>query len=121
MASNQTNEVDEVIRELKQNQGFKSYVIIRNDGIVIKYENMDVQKAVQTAHLVLDLCAKSKKYIKELFEPPDNDVESLRLKTLEFEMIVAQYGDYSLVVVQDTEQHEDADAPGEGEEEKKDA
>jgi len=119
-SSNQTNEVDEVIRELKLNHGFKSYAIIRNDGIVIKYENMDMQKAVQTAHLVLDLCAKSKKYIKELFEPPDNDVESLRLKTLEFEMIVAQYGDYSLVVIQDTEQHDVVDEQGEGEE-KKDA
>jgi len=119
MASNQPNEVDEVIRELKQNHGFQSYAIIRNDGIVIKFENMDMQKAVQTAHLVLDLCAKSKKYIGELIEPPDNEVESLRLKTNEYEMIVAQYGDYSLVVFQDTQEKGDGgEAEEEGEEKK---
>jgi len=40
-------------------------------GIVIKYENMEYKRAVHQAHLVLDLCAKSKRYIRELFEPPD--------------------------------------------------
>jgi hypothetical protein len=36
---------------------------------------MDQNKAVQVAYLVLDLASKSKKYIRELFDPPDNDVE----------------------------------------------
>mmetsp|Transcript_96291 Transcript_96291/g.274316 ORF Transcript_96291/g.274316 Transcript_96291/m.274316 type:complete len:113 (+) Transcript_96291:81-419(+) len=71
MASNQPNEVDEVIRELKLNAGFTQYAIMSNDGIVIKCEGMERTKAIQHAHLVLDLCAKSKKYIRELFEPPD--------------------------------------------------
>jgi hypothetical protein len=38
---------------------------------VIKYENMDYKRAVHQAHLILDLCAKSKRYIRELFDPPD--------------------------------------------------
>ena len=124
-----------MIRELKLNHGFKQYAIIQNEGIVIKCEGMEPSKAVQVAYLVLDLCSKSKKYIRELFDPPDNDVEvrygffirlilqthttvclsqgannqtkpmqSLRLKTAEYEMIVAQLGNYTLVVVQDTEE-----------------
>lgn len=38
---------------------------------MIKYENMEYKRAVHQAHLVLDLCAKSKRYIRELFDPPD--------------------------------------------------
>mmetsp|Transcript_96290 Transcript_96290/g.274314 ORF Transcript_96290/g.274314 Transcript_96290/m.274314 type:complete len:120 (+) Transcript_96290:81-440(+) len=117
MASNQPNEVDEVIRELKLNAGFTQYAIMSNDGIVIKCEGMERTKAIQHAHLVLDLCAKSKKYIRELFEPPDNEVESLRLKTNEYEMIVAQHGNNTLVVIQDTADKEHH--VGEEEEEEK--
>ena len=65
------NEAEEVIKELKQVPGFHSYMILNNDGIVIKYENMQYRSAIQCAHLVLDLVAKSKKYIRELFDAPD--------------------------------------------------
>ena len=40
-------------------------------GIVIKYESMEYRAAVHHAALVLDLASKSKKYMRELFEPPD--------------------------------------------------
>lgn len=40
-------------------------------GIVIKYESMEYRTAVHHAALVLDLASKSKKYMRELFEPPD--------------------------------------------------
>lgn len=77
---NAPSEVDEVIRELKTNHGFKQFAAIQNEGIVIKWEGMEYLKAVQVAYLVLDLCSKSKKYIRELFDPPDNDVEVRKLK-----------------------------------------
>ncbi|CAM9671011.1 unnamed protein product, partial [Heterosigma akashiwo] len=32
MASQQPNEVEEVIKELKQNPGFDGYVVMNNDG-----------------------------------------------------------------------------------------
>ena len=63
--------MEEVIKELKKNPGFSAYVIMNNDGIVIKYESMGYQQAVHHAALVLDLAAKSKTYMRELFEPPD--------------------------------------------------
>lgn len=114
MANQQVNEVDEVIRELKTHHGFSQYAIMNNDGIVIKYENMEYKKAVQHAHLVLDLCAKSRKYMRELFEQYDNEVESLRLKTTDFEMIVAQHGNFTLLVIQDTEPKAVGEEEGEG-------
>jgi hypothetical protein len=65
------NEVDDVIRELKKITGFTAYLILNNDGIVIKYENMSYRTAVHHAHLVLSLCSKAGKYLRDLFEPPD--------------------------------------------------
>lgn len=122
--SQQPNEVEEVIKDLKKNPGFSAYMVMNNDGIVIKYENMTYQSAVHHAALVLDLTAKSNKYLRELLEPPDvglkrtsrwasclkltllspnpqNEVESLRLRTQEHEMIIAQHSNFTLVVIQD--------------------
>ncbi|CBN74959.1 hypothetical protein Esi_0060_0081 [Ectocarpus siliculosus] len=124
MASQQVNEVEEVIKELKTNPGFSAYVIMNNDGIVIKYESMEYRAAVHHAALVLDLASKSKKYMRELFEPPDNDVESLRLRTGEHEMIIALHESFTLVVVQQdpnsNKKVEEEEEGAEGEEEKKD-
>lgn len=48
-------------------------------------------------------------------------LQSLRLKTAEYEMIVAQHGNYTLVVVQDTEERPEEegeeDEEGEGKKE----
>ncbi len=63
--------MDDTIRDLKKIPGFTSYLILNNDGIVIKYENMSYRTAVHHAHLVLGLCSKATKYMRELFEPPD--------------------------------------------------
>jgi hypothetical protein len=62
---------------------------------------MPYAKAVHNAHLILDLCGKSRKKIKELFEPPDNDVESIRLRTDQYEMIIAQHNNFTLIVTQE--------------------
>lgn len=120
MANNQPNQVDEVIHDLKSNVGAKQYVILNNDGIVIKYEGMDYSRAVQHAYLVLDLCAKSKSYFRGMFEAPENEVESIRLKTNEFEMIISQIQNFTLVMIQDTrpQPEEDEEVVAEGDEKK---
>jgi hypothetical protein len=64
-------DVEETIRDLKKISGFNAYLILNNDGIVIKYENMSYRTAVHHAHLVLSLCSKATKYMRDLFEPPD--------------------------------------------------
>lgn len=63
--------VEETIRDLKKIPGFAGYVILNNDGIVIKYENMSLRSAVHYAHQVLSLSGKASKYIRDLFEAPD--------------------------------------------------
>ncbi len=96
-----------MVKDLKKNPGFKSYIILNNDGIVIKWDQVSTPmpyiKAVQHAHLVLDLCSKSKKYVRELFDAPDNDVENIRLRTDDFELIAAQHGKFTLIVIQEDE------------------
>mmetsp|Transcript_14130 Transcript_14130/g.18516 ORF Transcript_14130/g.18516 Transcript_14130/m.18516 type:complete len:123 (+) Transcript_14130:106-474(+) len=115
MANQQPNEVEEVIKELKQNPGFDGYVVMNNDGIVIKWENMEYKTAVHHAHLILDLSAKSRKYMRDLLDPPDNEVESIRLRTVDYEMIVAQHDNFTLVVIQKS--HKAMNKPPDEEEE----
>ena len=66
--------VDDVIKELKDVPGFTSYLILNNDGIVIKYENMDYKTALHHSHQVLGLTGKASKYIRDLFEANENEV-----------------------------------------------
>ncbi|KAJ1463316.1 hypothetical protein M885DRAFT_504972 [Pelagophyceae sp. CCMP2097] len=100
MSGNQPNEVDEVIKELKKNTGFNAYVIMNNDGIVIRHEHMEYKTAVHHAYLVLSLCSKARKHMRDLLDAPENEVESVRLKTDLYEMIISQHGNFTLVVIQ---------------------
>lgn len=116
------NEVDDVIRDLKRIPGFSAYAILNNDGIVIKYENMTYKSAVHHAHEVLSLIGKASKYVKDLFDAPDNEVESIRLRTLEYEMIIAQSGNFTVIVTQNpTKSDKKVGIDKEKEEEKKEA
>jgi hypothetical protein len=70
-AANQVNEVEETIKMLKANEGFHSYLIVKNDGIVIKYEKMNYDEAKQWAYNVLDLVQSTAKYVKQLLNPDE--------------------------------------------------
>mmetsp|Transcript_35928 Transcript_35928/g.67026 ORF Transcript_35928/g.67026 Transcript_35928/m.67026 type:complete len:84 (+) Transcript_35928:224-475(+) len=61
---------------------------------------MSYKTAVHHAHQVLSLASKANKYVHDLFDPPDNEVESIRLRTAEYEMIVAQMGNFTVIVSQ---------------------
>ncbi|EWM25080.1 Dynein light chain [Nannochloropsis gaditana] len=99
------SEVDVILRDLKAQPGFSSYMIMNNDGIVIKYENIEYKRAVQIAHLVLDLASKAKRAARNLLESPENEVESIRLKSRDYELIVGQSGNFTLAVVQNQTHH----------------
>ena len=99
MAQNAPNEVEEAIKQLKSKPGFHSFVLMNNDGIVIKYENMEYSKAVMYAYHILDLYTHSSLRIAKIKEA-DNGVECIRLRTNLNEMIIAQYSRFTLVVVQ---------------------
>jgi len=74
------NEIEELIKGLRKVPRFKSYLILNNDGIVIKWDQegkpMPYSKAVQYAHHVMDVFSKSRMCIKELF-----DVSIISIKT----------------------------------------
>lgn len=108
MASQQVNEVEEMINGLRNHPGFKSYLILNNDGVVIKWGQegspMPYEKAVQQSHHLLDLYKKSKACLGDLFGPEEGrQIECVRLRTDEYELIVAQEGNYTLVVAQEEE------------------
>ena len=70
--SQNSNEIDEIVKSLKENPGFKAYLVLTLDGIVLRWdqegEPMPYEKAVQYSHHVMDLFDKSKCHISELFE-----------------------------------------------------
>eukprot|EP00590_Aulacoseira_subarctica_P008592 CAMPEP_0172421806 /NCGR_PEP_ID=MMETSP1064-20121228/8030_1 /TAXON_ID=202472 /ORGANISM="Aulacoseira subarctica , Strain CCAP 1002/5" /LENGTH=130 /DNA_ID=CAMNT_0013162379 /DNA_START=224 /DNA_END=616 /DNA_ORIENTATION=+ len=106
MGSQQINDVDEIMKDLKKYPGFKAYIIMNNEGIVIRWDQVDTEmpydRAVHHASLVLDLCTKTRTHMQNLFDFPDNQVESIQLRTDEYEMIISQYGNFTLVVIQDS-------------------
>ena len=61
-----------MINGLKDNPGFKAYIILNNDGVVLKWDQegdkMPYEKAVQYSHHVLELYDKGTRQIKELFD-----------------------------------------------------
>ena len=111
--ANQPNEVEETIKSLKANPGVESIIVVKNDGIVIRNENVPYLAAVQHAALVLDLCSKSKALVGGLFEAPENEVASIRLRAHctytghQHEMIVAQTPQYTLIVLQGADDGKD--------------
>ena len=116
MAHNQTNEIDELLKDLKKKTGFKAYLILNSDGIVIRWDQvgtqMPYQRAVHHAHHITELYNKSTAHIKELFDPEDGPVENVRIRTEEYEMIVSSLGSFTLAVFQEDESkaEENADA-----------
>ena len=43
---------------------------------------------------------------RDLFDAPDNEVESIRLKTLEYEMVIAQHGNFTVILTQKIQEDE---------------
>ena len=77
--SQHANEIDEIVKGLKQNPGYKAYLVLNNDGVVLRWDQegdpMPYEKAVQYSRHVLDLYGKSKGHITELFGVSESWVE----------------------------------------------
>lgn len=61
------------MKDLQKTPGFRAYLILNNEGIVLKWgqvgeESMSYETALKYSHHVLSLCDKSKVYVKDLFE-----------------------------------------------------
>jgi predicted regulator of Ras-like GTPase activity (Roadblock/LC7/MglB family) len=104
MAHNQDNEIDKLLKDLKSTPGFKAYLILNSDGIVIRWDQvgspMPYQRAVHHAHHITEIYNKCIAQANELFDPEDGPVENVRIRTEEYEMIVSSLGSYTLAVLQ---------------------
>ena len=47
MAHNQVNEIDELLKDLKKTPGFKAYLILNSDGIVIRWDQKQVYQQLE--------------------------------------------------------------------------
>jgi len=114
MAHNQVNEIDELLKDLTRTPGFKAYLILNSDGIVIRWDHagtaMPYPRAVQHAHHITALYHKSAAHARALCGPEDGPVEHVRMRTGEYEMIVSSLGAFTLAVFQ----HDAAKAKEEG-------
>ena len=105
MAKNQTNEVEAVMKKLMENKGVSEYLICNSDGISIK-STMDHKKAVQYCALVNGLVQKSQAALSTLLDPSESTAEYLRLRTNKREIIIAPGKDYTVVVVQESQNND---------------
>ena len=102
MAHNQANQVDEILKDLQSTPGFKAYIILNSDGIVIRHTMDSNERAVQHAHHITELYNDSVAQIKDLFDhPEDSRVENVRMRTENYEMIVSSVGSFTLAVFQE--------------------
>jgi hypothetical protein len=105
-AADQVNVVEETVKLLKKNEGFHSYVLFKDDGIVIRWENMEYKRALHYTANVLSLVEKTEVFVRNLLDPIESQVESIRLNVYEFdterkhEVIVCQVGNYLMLCVQ---------------------
>lgn len=106
MVLQQANEIDEIFKGLKQKPGFKAFMVLNHDGVVLRWDHnksgkLPYDKAVHYSHHVLELYEMIVVQIKDLFNPEDDEVESIRLRTNGHELIAAKEGRYILVVLCD--------------------
>ena len=111
--------VEETIRDLKAIPGFQSYLILNNDGIVIKYENMSYRTAVHYAHQVLGLASKASSTLGSSSMLLIMKVECIRMRTVQCELMIAQIGNFTIVCTHSNIEEEVVVAAKEGEGEKK--
>ncbi|GBG30809.1 Dynein light chain roadblock-type 1 [Hondaea fermentalgiana] len=102
------NEVDEVIKRVMAIENVTRYVVFNKDGIVLRYEGWPSEegdggyrKCVQLAGTVANLVNHCSQGCQDMLAPPNNEVECLRLKTRNYEMIVAPGANFTMVAIQE--------------------
>eukprot|EP00825_Cyclidium_porcatum_P045738 TRINITY_DN7034_c0_g1_i12.p3 TRINITY_DN7034_c0_g1~~TRINITY_DN7034_c0_g1_i12.p3 ORF type:complete len:140 (+),score=40.31 TRINITY_DN7034_c0_g1_i12:273-692(+) len=95
--------VEEILKSLQNLEGADGYVIFNADGIPLKRfeKKISHEKSVHMAYLFQDLWNVTRKVIQKDLNHPENDVEIIRLRTRQqYEYIITQAGDYTIVVKQ---------------------
>lgn len=105
-------EVDILLRGLLSLPGVEGFMVYNESGIPIKWSTAGfVKPGMNTTHpippsvthhstLIADLTDKAHSTCVRLLGPEEGEVQSLRLKTKDNEMIITPRGDTTLVVLQ---------------------
>jgi len=100
------NEVDLVLKRIEAQARVSKYIIFNENAIPIRSSGFGDSDTVKIAANMSRLVEKCSKGCQDLLDPPDNEVECLRLRTSQYEIIVAPgKSGYTLVAFQENEVH----------------
>ena len=91
-------EVEDTFKRLMNYKGVKGLIILNSDGVAIK-TTMTNEDTVQYAGLIHDLFIKSRSTVKEI--NPNDQLESIRIRSFKHEILIAPAADYMLICVQE--------------------
>ena len=95
--------VEETVKRLASHKGVEGIVIVNGDGVPIR-TTLDQELTLQYAALVTQLAIKARHMVRELAQTGDDDLQFLRVRSKQREIMIAPGFDkdhqFTLVVVQ---------------------
>ena len=95
--------VEETVKRLASHKGVEGSVIVNGDGVPIR-TTLDQELTLQYAALVTQLAIKARHMVRELAQTGDDDLQFLRVRSKQREIMIAPGFDkdhqFTLVVVQ---------------------
>ena len=93
------SEIEETLERIKGHAGVEGYVIINNDGEVLrKLPTMSADYARELGEEIYNLAQKARHVVRDL--KPSNELQYLRLRTRSKEIMVSPGKDFLVVIIQ---------------------
>ena len=96
------NEADKILTELSGKDGVIGTIAMTKDGVPIR-STFTVEETNLFSALVAHFISRTHKALEDLQEA--GELETVRIRSKKNELIVAPYGDYIFIAVQDTHVH----------------
>jgi len=91
---------DHMIHQAEHATGYKGYIVMNNDGVLLRYNGFSQPEALQLAYSAISLYQKSKSTTLDLLGKEDGAVESVRIRSKKDELIMTQHGNFTFIVRQ---------------------
>ncbi|TNV74124.1 hypothetical protein FGO68_gene13838 [Halteria grandinella] len=101
----QSQKVEETINRINTHKGVKGIIVVNSRGIAIR-STMSQNDTIEYGSLITQFTAKAQSTIKALH--PDDDVQFIRIRSKKHEIMIAPEKDYSLIVLQNPSNNDDA-------------
>ncbi|KAJ1660360.1 hypothetical protein IWQ61_000701 [Dispira simplex] len=96
------SDVEETIQRLVAKKGVKGVIVLTKDGAIIK-STIEEALAVQYAKLMSQLVQSTREAVEQLDD--QNELTFLRIRTKKHEIMVSPDPNYTLIVVQNPQEH----------------